>query len=111
MYVLNYISLVFPIDPTGASPSGWRWNAERYSSSCDAYVVMFIIMTAIYGFLVKGTSVYRLFVSIRWTTPVQKNRHDTLRIEYRGDFRLLSRRKILDALFLTQYYATAADNQ
>ena len=67
MYVLNYISLVFPIDPTGASPSGWRWNAERYSSSCDAYVVsiLFIIMTAIYGFLVKGTSVYRLFVSIR----------------------------------------------
>ena len=40
-----------------------------------------------------------------------KNRHATLRIEYRGDFRLLSRRKILDALFLTQYYATAADNQ
>ena len=67
MYDLNYISLVFPIDPTGASPSVWRWNAERYSSSCDAYVVsiLFIIMTAIYGFLVKGTSVYRLFESIR----------------------------------------------
>lgn len=46
----------------------------------------------------------------------KKNRHDTLRIEYRGDSRLLPRSKILDALLLTQYYATtdrfcSADHQ
>jgi len=46
----------------------------------------------------------------------KKNRHDTLRIEYRGDFRLFPRCKVLDALLLTQYYATtdrfcSADHQ
>lgn len=57
--------------------------------------------------------------------PKQKNRHDTLCIEYRGDsrikcyvkaVRLFPRCKILDALLLTQYYATtdrfcSADHQ